>query len=128
MLAKRKIIFVIIIIIGVGFVFIYVWTKEKEKKEMIFKIEGFEIDYNLKDDNITMEAISEIKLGTSIYEIRDELGEPDSWIGSGILQPVYFVKENKVVVFHFKYPAACEDLKQIIVYEQDGKSKIIKGK
>ena len=97
-----------------------------EEKNMIFKVEGFEVEYNLTSSKIAVEDLDSIELGSSIYEIRDKLGEPDSWIGCGMLRPVYFLEGNKVAVFHFKYPAACDGLNQIVLIDQSGNTQIIK--
>lgn len=125
---KKIIIFLFIIIVGLNAIFISLWLKGKEKEKMIIMVEGFEIEYNLTSREITMEDIDDIKLGDSMSEITDKLGEPDVWIGSGILRPVYFLKDNKVVVFHFKYPATYEDLRQIVLISENGESQIIKEK
>ncbi|MBD5530125.1 MAG: hypothetical protein HDR02_17240 [Lachnospiraceae bacterium] len=37
------------------------------------------------------------------------------------------MEDNKVVVFHFKYPAAFEDLVRIVLVNKNGKSQIIKA-
>ena len=95
---------------------------------MIFKVEGFEVEYNLTSSKIAVEDLDSIELGSSIYEIRDKLGEPDSWIGSGMLRPVYFLEDRKVVVFHFEYPAVCDGLNQIVLIDQCGNIQIIKEK
>lgn len=125
---KKITIFLFIIIVGLIVIFINFWIKGKEKEKMIIRVEGFEIEYNLPSREITKEDIDEIKLGDSMPEITNILGAPDAWIGSGMLRPVYFLKDNKVVVFHFEYPAVCEDLKQIILISKDGESQIIKEK
>jgi hypothetical protein len=114
------------IIVGLNVIFISLWIKGKEKR--IISVEGFEIEYNLTSREITMEDIDDIKLGDSMLEITNKLGEPDAWIGSGMLRPVYFLKDNKVVVFHFKYPAVCDELRQIALINENGESQIIKEK
>lgn len=127
---KKIIIFLFIIIVGLNAIFISLWVKgkEKEKEKMIIRVEGFEIEYNLTSNEITVEDIDDIKLGASMSEITNILGEPDAWIGSGILRPVYFLNNNKVVVFHFKNPAVCEDLRQIVLISENGESQIIREK
>lgn len=45
-----------------------------------------------------------------------------------MLRPVYFLENNKVVVFHFNYPAACEDLRQVVLINDNGENQIIKEK
>jgi hypothetical protein len=123
---KKIITFLFMIIVGLNVIFISLWIKGKEKR--IISVEGFEIEYNLTSREITMEDIDDIKLGDSMLEITNKLGEPDAWIGSGMLRPVYFLKDNKVVVFHFKYPAVCEDLRQIVLINENEESQIIKEK
>lgn len=126
MATRRKIIILLIIVslVSLNVVLINLWMKGTEKK--IICVEGFEIEYNQTDRK--MEDIEDIGLGCSIQEISDKLGEPDTWIGSGMLRPVYFLENNKVVVFHFNYPAACEDLRQVVLISDNGENQIIKGK
>ena len=45
-----------------------------------------------------------------------------------MLRPVCFLEDKGVVVLHFEYPAACENLKQIVLINENGKSQIIKEK
>lgn len=126
---KRIIFFLILIIFGLCIIFISLHKKMMgEKKNMIFKVEGFEVEYNLTNSKIAVDDLESIELGSSIYEIRDKLGEPDSWIGSGMLRPVYFLEDRKVVVFHFEYPAVCDGLNQIVLIDQSGNIQIIKEK
>lgn len=126
MATRRKIIILLIIVslVSLNVVLINLWMKGTEKK--IIRVEGFEIEYNQTDRK--MEDIEDIGLGCSIQEISDKLGEPDTWIGSGMLRPVYFLENNKVVVFHFNYPAACEDLRQVVLISDNGENQIIKEK
>ena len=129
MTKKRIIFFLILIIFGLCIIFISLHKKMMgEKKNMIFKVEGFEVEYNLTNSKIAVDDLESIELGSSIYEIRDKLGEPDSWIGSGMLRPVYFLEDRKVVVFHFEYPAVCDGLNQIVLIDQSGNIQIIKEK
>lgn len=126
MATRRKIIILLIIVslVSLNVVLINLWMKGTEKR--IIRVEGFEIEYNQTDRK--MEDIEDIGLGCSIQEISDKLGEPDTWIGCGMLRPVYFLENNKVVVFHFNYPAACEDLRQVVLISDNGENQIIKEK
>ncbi len=60
-------------------------------------------------------------------EIEEQLGEPDAWIGGGILRPVYFLEDGQVVVCLFENPMLCEGLKQLELYDTNGGSRILKG-
>lgn len=126
MIRKRMTIF--LIIVGISIIHFSLWGKEKEKKKMIINVEGFEVEYNSTDSNFVLEVFDDIKLGSSMREISDELGEPDAWIGSGMMRPVYFLEDDRVVVLHFEYPAACDKLKQIVLIEENGESKVLKEK
>lgn len=125
-MATRRKIIILLIIVSLNVIFINLWIKGKEKEKMIINVEGFEIEYN--QTSRKMEDIEDIGLGCSIQEISDKLGEPDTWIGCGMLRPVYFLENNKVVVFHFYYPAACEDLRQVVLINDNGENQIIKEK
>ncbi len=124
---KRIVVFYVLIILGLSVVFIILLFSRKEKK-MVIEVEGFEVEYKMTDREITIEDIDGIELGSSAYEINNKLGEPDTWVGSGMPRPVYFLKDNKVVVFHFKYPAACKDLIRIVLIDENGESQILKEK
>lgn len=103
-------------------------SPKREKEYLTIHVEGFDVTYPTRGEKITMAAISDIELGSSGIEIGDKLGEPDAFIGSGMLRPVYFVEGNQVVVFHFTYPAAWEDLRQIVLVSENGESRILKEK
>lgn len=126
MIRKRMTIF--LIIVGISIILFSLWGKEKEKKKMIINVEGFEVEYNTTDRKLVLGIFDDIKLGSSMREISDELGEPDAWIGSGMMRPVYFLEDDRVVVLHFAYPAACDKLKQIVLIEENGESKVLKEK
>lgn len=123
---RKIIIFVPLIIVILSVIFINLWIKGKTKENVIINVEGFEIEYN--QTSRKMGDIEDIELGSSIQEISDKLGEPDAWIGCGTVCPVYFLENNKVVVFYFNYRAVCEDLNQVMLVSDNGKSQIIKEK
>lgn len=76
------------------------------------------MNYYITDRELTTGDFDSIEMGGSIFEISDILGEPDTWIGSGMLRPVYLLKDNKVVVLHFEYPAACDGLREIALIDE----------
>ncbi len=122
---KKIVVFYVLIILGLSVVFMILLFSRKKK---IIEVEGFEVEYKMTDREITIEDIDGIELGSSAYEINNKLGEPDTWVGSGMPRPVYFLKNNKVVVFHFNYPAACKDLIRIVLIDENGESQILKEK
>ncbi len=89
-------------------------------------VEGFALTFPAEGGKITVEELEGIALGSSGVEICDKPGEPDAWIGCGMLRPVYFVEGNRAAVFHFTYPACSEDLKEMVLYGENGESWIIK--
>lgn len=123
---KRKYIVIVVIIGMVAILNVIFISLRIRGKEKIIRVDGFEIEYS--QTSRKMEDIEDIELGSSIQEISNKLGEPDTWIGSGMLRPVYFFENNKVVVFHFNYPAVCEDLRQVELISENGESQIIKEK
>ena len=82
---RKIIIFLLLIIVSLNVISINLWIKGKEKEKMIISVEGFEFEYN--QTSRKMEDIEDIELGSSIQEISNKLGEPDAWIGSGMLSP-----------------------------------------
>lgn len=120
---KKIMMLVVLIMVGLGILFL---LSSREEKNMFIDVEGFEIEYTSTSRELTIEDIDDIELKSSAHDIDNRLGEPDAWIGSGMPRPVYFLKDNKVVVFHFKYPAALEELIRIVLINENGESQIIK--
>lgn len=127
---KKTLIFLAVLLAGAVILILFTVTiSPKSGKEYItIQVEGFDVTYPVRGEKITMAAVSDIELGSSGYEISDKLGEPDAWIGSGILRPVWFVEGNQVAAFHFTYPAAQENLRQIVLVGENGKSRVLKEK
>ncbi|MBD5479471.1 MAG: hypothetical protein HDR14_09295 [Lachnospiraceae bacterium] len=127
---RAALIFFAVLLAGavIGILFTVTISPKREKEYITIHVEGFDVTYPIRGEKITMEAVSDIELGSSGIEIGDKLGEPDAFIGSGMLRPVYFVEGNQVVVFHFTYPAAWEDLRQIVLVDENGESRILKEK
>ncbi len=120
---KKMILFAVLIMVGLGIIYLLF---SRGRNKMVIDVEGFEVEYTSTGRKLTIEDIYDIELKNSAYDINDRLGEPDAWIGSGMPRPVYFLKDNKVVVFHFKYPAALEELIKIVLINENGESQIIK--
>lgn len=114
----------IIFLVSVGVIFI---MKSYKEKEMIMRVDGFEIEYERKYRNLTEKDFQNVKLGDSIDQIIEEVGNPDGWIGGGILRPVFVLKDcEKAVVCYFEYPQIGENLKKIAVFREDEVIDIIK--
>ena len=126
MILIRKKMVIFLIVIGLSIILVNLLSGKKEKKKMVIDVEGFEVEYSLTNKKLIQEDFNGIKLGSSMSEINDELGEPDVWIGSGMMRPVYFLENNRVVVLHFKYPAICGELRQIVLIEENGEKKVLK--
>lgn len=99
---------------------------------------------------VTIEDVMKIRLGSSLDEIAEKLGEPDRWIGSGILRPVYSLEGSdqyvgidydvrtgrlrhiyslelkNAVVLYFKENMRCENLWRVVLYDENGETQIIK--
>lgn len=123
MMIRKKIVFFILTVIAI---FLLLWFGRQAKKEIIIKVDGFDVAYHVTNREITIEDFREIELGSSLNEIVEKVGEPDTWIGCGMLWPVYFLEGNKAVALHFEYPLVCEDLWIIELYDENGESQIIK--
>lgn len=126
MMIRKKIVFFILAVIALIAIFLLLWFGRQAKKEIIIKVDGFEVVYDVTNREITIEDFREIELGSSLKEIVEKVGEPDTWIGCGMLWPVYFLEGSKSVALHFEYPLVCEDLWIIELYDENGESQIIK--
>lgn len=125
----RKLKFCIVTFILLNAVFLlsgFAKHEEKKEKSIMIKVDGFEVVYDVVNTGITTDDFRDIELGSSLDEIVKKLGEPDEWIGCGILWPVYFLEGKKAVALHFVYPDPCEDLWLIELFDENGESYIIK--
>lgn len=103
-------------------------TMNKGTNTMEICVNGFNMKYVPQDRNLTIDDFQNIELGESIDEIREKIGEPDGWVGSGILQPVYILEDRRAVLCHFSLLYSCEDLKELIVYNGSNIDCILKEK
>lgn len=126
MVVRKKIVFCIVTVIALSVIFLLLCFGRQEEKKIMIKVDGFEVEYNVTNRGITIEDFREIELGSSLDEIVEKVGEPDTWIGCGMLWPVYFLEGNKAIDLHFEYPLVCEDLWIIELYDENGESQIIK--
>ncbi|MDE6531198.1 MAG: hypothetical protein K2K96_10605 [Lachnospiraceae bacterium] len=126
MVIRKKILFCILTVIALNAILLLLWFGRQEKKEMMINVDGFEVVYNVTNRVLTIEDFREIELGSSLNEIVEKVGEPDTWIGCGMLWPVYFLEGNKAVALHFVYPEVCENLWIIELYDENGESQVIK--
>lgn len=126
MVVRKKIVFCIVTVIALNAILLLLWFGRQAKKEVIIKVDGFDVVYNVTNRDITIEDFREIELGSSLNEIVEKVGEPDTWIGCGMLWPVYFLEGNKAVALHFVYPEVCENLWIIELYDENGETQVIK--
>ncbi len=103
-------------------------TMDKAADAIEINVEGFEIKYIPQNRSLTVEDFQNIELGESIDEIEEKIGEPDVWLGSGILHPVYILDDGRAVVCHFSQLYTCKDLKELIVYKGNNVDYVLKRK
>ena len=89
-------------------------------------IGGFEIEYVARQDTLSIDDFMDLELGISMKEIIEIVGEPDEWIGSGVLKPVYFVEGKQAIVCYFKYPGHFKGLREIVIYNASGEKYVLK--
>ena len=95
-----------------------------EMETVIIKVDGWNVEYINTNKNLVVEDFKNLELGSSILEVIDKIGTEDAWIGSGIIQPVYFLGDERAVLLKFGE----EGLVQITIYEKSGESQILKEK
>ncbi|MBD5546512.1 MAG: hypothetical protein HDQ97_03825 [Lachnospiraceae bacterium] len=101
---------------------------DKANNTMEINVEGFKMKYIPQNRSLTVEDFQNIELGESIDEIEKKIGEPDGWIGCGILHPVYVLEDGRAVACYFSQPNACKDLKELTVYKGNNVDCVLKEK
>lgn len=98
----------------------------KNDRKRIITVDGWDMEYTASERQLTIRDFESIEAGTSLNEIESKLGEPDGWTRSGILQPVYVLKDNTAVELVFADAAdACNNLKEIVVYDKFGEKGLV---
>ena len=101
---------------------------DKAADAIEINVKGFKMQYIPQNRSLTVEDFQNIELGESIEEIEEKIGEPDGWIGCGILHPVYVLDDGRTVACYFSYSQICKDLKELIVYKGNDVDCVLKEK
>lgn len=123
--------------------------EDKKEKGIINNAAEYETN-SVTNGKVTIEDVMKIRLGSSLDEIAEKLGESYGWVGSGILRPVYYLEGShqyagfdydirtgrlrpvysmelkNAVVLYFKEDMRCENLWCVVLYDENGESQIIK--
>lgn len=94
--------------------------------KMVIRVDGWDMEYTVSDRKLAVEDFECIELGSSLNEIESTLGEPDGWVGSGMLSPVYVLDDNSAVELIFVNKAIYEDLSAIYLYKEQKESVLKK--
>ena len=121
---KTMMLLVLIIIIIVG---LYIWANVGKETKMTIKVAGWDMEYVISDRKLLKEDFENIELGSSLSEVEKKLGEPDGWVGSGILWPVYVLEDGSAVELVFWDITLCEDLEAVYLYK-GGEEFVLKKK
>ena len=100
---------------------------DKAADTIEINVKGFKMQYIPQNRSLTVEDFQNIELGESIEEIEEKIGEPDGWIGYGILQPVYVLDDGRVVVCYFSQ-LNYKDLEELIVCKGNNVDYVLKRK
>lgn len=84
--------------------------------KMVIRVDGWDMEYTISDRKLTVKDFENIEIGSSLAEIESRLGEPDGWVGGGILLPVYVLEDNSAVELVFKNDVTNEELETIYLY------------
>lgn len=122
-------------ILAIGsFIAMYFMTKfeigsadGQKSDKMVIRVDGWDMEYTVSDRKLTVEDFESIELGSSLNEIESKLGKPDGWVGSGILSPVYVLKDKSAVELVFAKDATDEDLSAIYLYKEQKESVLKKS-
>ena len=123
---KKVILLLSVCILGIlgvlGMILLFIYKEDKNK---IIMVRGFQIEFNVSDARLKVDDFDQIEIGMSFNEIEQKIGEADDWIGCGVEQPLYFLKDGKVMACRFENTNTLQNLKMLEVYESD-KSYIYK--
>lgn len=84
---------------------------------MTIRVGGWDMEYAVSDRKLTVEDFENIPLGSSLDDIESQLGEPDGWVGSGILSPFYVLQDRSAVELIFEIKGPYENLVCMLLYK-----------
>lgn len=87
--------------------------KNMEDENKIIKVYNFDVEYKESGQKLTVDNFLELEFGISLNEVEKKIGEPNGWIGAGILAPYYSVDDGKYAILRFKNPITYENLQRI---------------
>ena len=107
----------------------YGWGDIKCLGMCSIEIDGLTATYLPGERFLTLEDFEQIKLGSSISDIEKMLGDYDAWIGENCMTwPVYILADETAVVCYFDKVFEHEDLVELVWFDREGNSKVIKSK
>lgn len=110
----RKIIVALLFIMIPG---LLIWLDRGKESKMMIRVAGWDMEYTVSDRELVLENFESIEFGSSLDEIEDKIGEPDGWVGAGILWPVYVLEDDSAVELVFGDSTVYEDLEAVYLYK-----------
>jgi len=102
-----------VIVLGINMI-LFASCRNNVKDEIIMKtVYNFNVEHKEIDRELTRESFHDIKYGSSLIEIEEIFGEPNGWLGTGVLAPYYSLEDKEYAILRFKNPFISEDLKSI---------------
>ncbi|MDR2599577.1 MAG: hypothetical protein LBC73_04805 [Oscillospiraceae bacterium] len=106
----------IVCLLSVAILYVFLIRENKEEGvSTMIKVYNFDVEYKESNLELSEEFFLNIESGSSLIELTESLGEPNGWIGTGILAPYYSIGSGKYVILRFSNPIMCEDLQRIEV-------------
>ncbi|MCL2807410.1 MAG: hypothetical protein FWD27_04500 [Coriobacteriia bacterium] len=72
-----------------------------------------EVSYLEFDRELTTKDFRSLKPGSSLDEIIEAIGEPNGWVGAGVLAPYYYIGHGKFSILRFKFPLPSKNLERV---------------
>lgn len=115
---KGKLQYIIMVVIIFIVAVLIFWITGIKEDKMVIRVDGWDMEFTISERRLAVEDFENIELGSSLEEIENKLGEPDGWVGGGILSPVYVLEDNSAVELVFRNDATYEDLEAIYLYKE----------
>ena len=116
-----------IFVLSIGVLSVASRISNNEKGVVVMKaVNNFDVECKEIDRKLTKEDLLIIEFGSSFESIEVQIGEPNGWIGSGVLAPYYCVGKEKYAIFRFNNPFIYEDLRQIDIVNDTTVLEVIK--
>jgi len=77
------------------------------------RVLNVDIEYREIRRSLTRDDLRDLRIGSSLAEVREKIGLQNGWLGRGATEPFYILGEGEYAILHFRVPGSRRILERI---------------